>query len=125
MLKSPKEAINNFPNLLKFCKSDLNKFFSLLRKGIYPYQYMDSWEKFDETSKEAFYSELNEEGISDFDYEHVQNVWEVFEIKNKGEYHDLYVQFDTLLHADVFENFRDKCIKCTGMILLGLCLDQD
>ena len=86
---------------------------------------MDSWEKFDETSKEAFYSELNEEGISDVDYEHVQNVWEVFEIKNKGEYHDLYVQCDTLLHADVFENFRDKCIKFTGMILLGLCLDQD
>ena len=67
MLKSPKEAINNFPNLLKFCKSDLNKFFSLLRKGIYPYQYMDSWEKFEETSKEAFYNGRNEEGISDSD----------------------------------------------------------
>ena len=90
----------------------------LLRKGVYPYEYMDSWEKFDETSvppKEAYYSKLNEEGISDADYAHVQKVWEVFEIKNQGEYHDLYVQCDTLLHADVFENFRDKCIEIYGL----------
>ena len=61
--------------------------------------------------KEAFYSELNEEGIIDIDYAHVQKVWKVFKIKNCGEYHDLYVQCDTLLLADVFENFRDKCIE--------------
>ena len=61
--------------------------------------------------KEAFYSELNEEGIIDVDYAHVQKVWKVFKIKNCGEYHDLYVQCDTLLLADVFENFRDKCIE--------------
>ena len=62
---------------------------------MYPYEYMDSWEKFDETSildKEAFYSELNKEGITDEDYAHAQKVWKVFEIKNLGEYHDLYVQ---------------------------------
>ena len=75
---------------------------------------MDSWERFNETSlppKKAFYSELNLEDINYEDYEHSQKVWEVFEIKNLGDYHDLYVQSDTLLLADVFENFRDECIK--------------
>ena len=75
---------------------------------------MDSWEKFNETTlppEEAFYSKLNLENITDKDYAHAQKVWEVFEIENRGEYHDLYVQCDTLLLADVFENFRDKCIK--------------
>ena len=75
---------------------------------------MDSWKKFDETSippKEAYYSELNEEGNRDADYANVQRVWEVFEIKYIGENHDLYVLSDTLLLADVFENFRDKCLQ--------------
>ena len=75
---------------------------------------MDNWEKFNETSlpdKKAFYSELNKEGITDEDYAHAQKVWKVFEIKNLGKYHDLYVQSDILLLADVFENFRDKCIE--------------
>ena len=86
----------------------------MLKKGVYPYEYMDSWEKFNETSipdKDVFYSKLNSEDITDKDYVHVQKVWEVFEIKNLGEYHDLYVQSDTLLLADVFQNFRDKCIE--------------
>ena len=72
---------------------------------------MDSWEIFNETSlpdKESFYSNLNLESITDEDYEHDQKVWNVFEIKNLGEYHDLYVQSDTLLLADVYENFRDR-----------------
>ena len=105
--------IEKFLNTYQFCKGDLNKFALLLRKGVYPYEYMDSWEKFNETSlpdKKAFYSELNKEGITDEDYAHAQKVWKVFEIKNLGEYHDLYVQSDTLLLADVFENFRDGCI---------------
>ena len=75
---------------------------------------MDSWEKFDKTllpDKEKFYSNLNLENVSDKDYTHAQKIWEVLEIKNLGKYHDLYVQCDTLLLADVFENFRDKCIK--------------
>ena len=79
---------------------------------------MDSWEKFDETAippKKASYSELNFEGISDEDYEHVQKVSNVFETKNHGEYHDLYVQSDTLLLADVFENFRNMCIEIYGL----------
>ena len=113
--KSPTEAIKNFPNLRKFCNGDLNNFFLLLGKGVYPYEYMDNWKKSDETSippKEPFYSKLNEEGISDADYERVKKVWEVFEIKNLGEYHGLYVQCDTLLLlADVFENFKDMYIK--------------
>ena len=86
----------------------------LLRKGIYPYEYIDSWERFDETSlpdKETFYSELNLEDITDKDYEHAHKVWKTFKIKNLGEYHDLYVQSDTLLLADVSENFRDMCIE--------------
>ena len=75
---------------------------------------MDNWEKSDETTippKEAFYSTLNLEDINDEDYAHVQKVWDVFKIKNRGHYHDLYVQSDTLFLADVFENFRDKCIE--------------
>ena len=75
---------------------------------------MDSWEKFDETSlpdKKAFYSKRNVENITDTDYAQAQKVQEVFEIKNLGEYYDLYVKCDTLLLADAFENFRDKCIK--------------
>ena len=75
---------------------------------------MDSWEIFNETStpnKKAFYSELNLEDITDKDYAHAQKVWDVFEIKNQSEYHDLYVLRDTLLLANVFQNFRDKCIE--------------
>ena len=86
----------------------------LLRKGVYPYEYVGSWERFNEVSlpnKKAFYSKLNLEDITDKDYPHAQKVWEVFEIKNQGEYHHLYVQCDALALADVFENFRDKCIK--------------
>ena len=74
---------------------------------------MDSWEKFNETSlpnKEYFYSNLNLESNTDQDYAHAQKVWKVFEIKNLDEYHNLYVQCDTLLLADVFANFRDGCI---------------
>ena len=70
---------------------------------------MDSFGKL--PPKEAFQSKLNLENITDKDYAHVQKVWNVFEIKNRGEYHDLYVQCDILLLADVFKNFRDKCIK--------------
>ena len=84
--------IEKFPSIYKFCNGDLKKFILMLRKGVYPYQDMDNWEKFDKTTippKEAFYSELNLEGISDVDYTHPQNVWEVFRIKNCREYHDL------------------------------------
>ena len=75
---------------------------------------MDGWEKFNETSildKEALYSKLNYEGITDEDHAHYKKVFKEFGLKDLGEYHDLYVQSDTLLLADVFENFRDKCIE--------------
>ena len=86
----------------------------MLRKGVYPDEDIDNWKKFDETTippKEAFHSNLNLENISDEDYAHAQNVWEVFEINNRGEYHDLYVQSDTLLLADVFENVKNMCLE--------------
>ena len=79
---------------------------------------MDSWDRFNETSlppKEFFYSELNLEDISDKDYLHAQKVWGEFEIRNLGEYHDLYVLTDTLLLADFYEKFRDKCIEMYGL----------
>ena len=91
---------------------DINKFILLLRKGVYPYEYMDSWERFDKTSlpdKEAFYSSLNMEDITD--HRHAKRVFKCLNNKNLGDYHDLYVQSDTLLLADVFENFRQMCIK--------------
>ena len=75
---------------------------------------MNSWERFDETTlpyKEALYSELNLEDISDEDYIRAQKGFEEFKLKNLGQYHDLYVQSDTLLLADVFENFRNKCFE--------------
>ena len=109
-----KELVKRSGNTYEFCNRDINKFIFLLRKGVYPYEYMDSWEKFDETSlpdKEAFYSNLNIKDITNVDYRHANDVFKKFKLKNLGEYHDLYVQRDTLLLADVFENFRNMCIK--------------
>ena len=86
----------------------------LLRKGVYPYEYIDIWERFDETSlpeKKVFYSELHLEDITDEDYTHAQKVFEELKLKTVGGYHDLYVKSDTILLADVFENFRNKCIE--------------
>ena len=108
------DLIRRFANTYEFCNRDLNKFIFLLRKCVYPYEYMDSWQRFDETSlpdKEASYSNLNMEDITDVDYRHGKAVFEYFLNKNLGDYHDLYVQSDTLLLADVFENFRNMCIK--------------
>ena len=106
--------MKKFKNTCSFCNNDLNKFILLLRKGIYPYEYMGSWEKFNETSlpiKEDFYSHLNMEDVEDIDYRHGNNVFKSFKLENLGDYHNLYVKGDTLLLADVFENFRDMCIK--------------
>ena len=85
-----------------------------MRKGVYHYEYMDDLEKFNETSlpeKEDFYNHLNMEDITDADYVHAKRVCKDFEIKNIGEYNDFYVESDTLLLADVFENFRNMCLK--------------
>ena len=78
----------------------------MLQEGVYPYEYMDGWEKFNEISlpeKEDFYSHLDMEDITDADYAHAKRVCKDFEIKNLVEYHGLYVQSNTLLLADVFK----------------------
>ena len=115
--KSINGLIKKFPRMYQFCDGDLNKFVLLLRKCICPYEYMDSWERFNETSlpdKKYFYSELHLEDISDKDYSHAQRVFEEF-CTDIGDYHNLYVQCDTSLLADVFENFRDTCIEIYGL----------
>ena len=109
-----KELIKRFTSTYEFCNGNLNKFILLLRKGVYPYDDMDNLERFDETllpNKESFYSNLNMENIDDIDYRHGNNVFKIFKLKNLGEYHNLYVKSDTLLLADVFENFRNTCLK--------------
>ena len=105
----PKEAFNNLERYYTGDKLSLVK-----RKGVYPYEYMDSLERFKENKlppKESFYSRLTGEDISNEDYEHAKNVWDVFEMKNLKDYHDLYNVTDVLLLADVFENFRNICME--------------
>ena len=90
----------------------------LIKKGIYPYEYMDSWDKFSEDKlpdKDKFYSKLNMDGVSDKDYEHACKVWKEFGIKNMGEYHDLYLLADVILLANAFESFRDVCMNNYGL----------
>ena len=106
--------IKRFYNTYQLSKNDINKLKLLLRIGVYPYEYMDCWKRFNKTelsSKDDFYSKLNLEDISSDDYAHAINVWNTFNISNLGEYHDLYVKVDTALLADVFQNFRDKNIE--------------
>ena len=105
------KLIDVFSNTYNFCSGDINKFFLFLRNGVYPYEDMDSFERFFETlpDKDAFYSNLNMESITDINYRHVKNVFNKFSNNNLGDYHDLYVQSDTLLLVDVFTNFRKVC----------------
>jgi len=84
------------------------------QKGIYPYDYMSSFEKFDETQlpfKEDFYGILNDEHVTDKQYQHAEKVWHTFKVKNMREYHDLYLGSDVFLFTDVFENFRKTCLQ--------------
>ena len=97
-------------NKCKYCKSCLEYSFI---ENFYPYEYLDSLKRFNETllpDKEDFYSNLNMEDITDADYKYAKKVWKDFETKNLGYYHDLYFQSDTLL-PDVFESFRNKSIE--------------
>ena len=112
--KIDEELKKRFKNTFKFSINDINNFILLLRKGDYPYEYMDKWKKFSETTlpeKEEFYRNLNMEDITDAYYMHAKIVCKDFEIKNLREYHDLYLKSDTLLLADVFKNFRKMCLK--------------
>ena len=111
--------LENWQNNFKFSKQNdyiknNHDLHLLTDKGVYPYDYMNSWDKFDETElppKEAFFSKLSNEHISDADYERAKNIWNHFEIKTMGEYHDLYLKTDVLLLTDVFENFRNMCLE--------------
>lgn len=88
------------------------------RKGVYPYEYTDSWGRLNETRiprKRDFYSTLTESGIKEEDYEHAKKVWEHFACQTLGEYSDCYLKIDVLLLADVFENFRDVCIRAYNL----------
>ena len=117
MATSLEKLVNNLPeddfiNLSLYYSGD--KFNLLARKGVYPYEYMDSLEKLEETKlplKEAFYWRLNDGGISDEDYAHAQKVWKTFKMKYFKDYHELYNKVDVLLLADVFENFRNICLE--------------
>ena len=85
-----------------------------MEKGVYHHEYMDDQKKLNETllpEKDEFYSHLNREDITDANYAHAKRVCKDFEIINLGEYHDFYVQSDTLLLADVFQNFRNTCLE--------------
>ena len=98
----------------KFSNHDTNKFILLLRNDVYSYEYMDDWKKFSEIplpEKKDFYSHLNMEDITDADYAHAKTVCRDFKIRNLGNYYDIYVQSNTLLLTDVFENFRNICLK--------------
>ena len=100
--KFNKDLMKKLKNTYSFCNNDLSC------------EYMDSWERFNETSllsKKEFYSNLNMEDIDEIDYRHGNNVFKSFKLESLGDYHDLYVKSDTLLLADVFENFRDMCLK--------------
>ena len=103
-----------FYNTCQLYPNNNENFKLLLRKGVYPYEYMASWKKFNNPvplDKKYYYSELSLGNISDSDLDHVKNVINTFKIDNLGEYHDVYVKSDVALLADVFENFRDKCLK--------------
>ena len=93
--------------------TDPVQFNLMKRKGVYPYDYMDSFSKFNDTKllhREEFYSQLTDEGISEDFYSHAQNIWNTFNLQNMGEYHDLYLKTDILLLTDVSENFRKTCL---------------
>ena len=110
------ELVNNLKKSnidnLKHTKTHMGDHWLLAcQKGVYPYEYMNSFDKFDEKTlppKTAFYSNLYESEIDDKDYKHAKMVWETVKMNNMGEYHDYYLKSDVLLLADVFETFRNK-----------------
>ena len=124
MATSLDSLANNLPdnmfNNLSYFYEEQEKLKLLKRKGVYPYDCMDCFERLSETTLppiESFYSELNKSGISEDNYTHAQIVWETFEMETLQNYHDLYLKTDVLLLADIFENFRDVCQENYGLDL--------
>ena len=121
MASSLEALVNNLP---EGTLNNLNKYFTskqvklLKQKGYFPYDYMDNIEKLKDTKpppQQAFYSKLTEKGINNYGYNHVLNVWKTWNMKTFKEYLELYNITDVLLLADVFENFRDICLKNYGL----------
>ena len=121
MASSLEALVNNLPD---GALNNLEKYFTtvqvklLKQKGFFPYDYMDNIEKLKDTKpppQEAFYSKLTGKGINNYNYNHVLNVWKTFKMKTFKEYLELYNITDVLLLADVFENFRDICLKNYGL----------
>lgn len=89
-----------------------------MRKGVYPYEYMDSKEKFNETflpDRSALFSSISDQSISQSDDDHAKIVWKMSQISNMGGYHDLFMEPDVILLVDVFKNFRDLCFNIYGL----------
>ena len=115
------ELIKRFANIHEFCNEDINKFILLLRKGVYRYEYMDSWERFDETAfpdKEVFYSSLNIEDITDLDHRHAKRLFKNLNNKNLGDYHDLYVQVIHYWLEMYLKILETNVLKYMNLILL-------
>ena len=121
MASSLEALVNNLPD---GALNNLEKYFTtvqvklLKQKGFFPYDYMDNIEKLKDTKpppQEAFYSKLTGKGINNYNYNHVLNVWKTFKMKTFKEYLEIYNITDVLLLADVFENFRDICLKNYGL----------
>ena len=90
------------------------------RNGVYSYEYMDSWEKFEDNHLppiEAFYSKIDLSEIIESDCNHAQKVWKEFGMKTLGDYHDLYLKMDVLLLSNVFEAFRTTCLEHYALYL--------
>ena len=117
MSSSLDKLVSNIPQeAFKYTSEEFTgKELSLIsQKGVYPYKFKDSFEKFDQTdlpTKEQFYGILNDQHITNDEYNHAKKVWKVFNIKTMGEYHDLYLKRNVLLLADVFESFRKNCLQ--------------
>ena len=98
---------------LRNCYPEENEFQLLQNKGLYPYDYIDDETKLSSEqipTKLDFYNKLKDEHISDENYNHFKHVWKVFKCKKFKDYHELYLKVDTLLLADIFENFRNTCM---------------
>lgn len=93
---------------------DNEKFELMRRKGVYPYEYVKGWKSYKEKSlpeQKHFFSSLTNEHITESDYRHAKKVWSIFNIKNLGEYTELYLKSDVILLADIFEKFRKACME--------------